>query len=126
MGLVVAFEAIFGHFLLTIDDSSGANIELKCTRKESLTKIDESAATDEVADTLLGPPARLDPVRNIRGLTATGHDINLSGIDIGSVIKIKGGICKYRGEKQVTLERIGESLGVDPMPRIHYLDRGLR
>lgn len=40
------------------------------------------------------------------GLTATGRTIDLRGIDIGSVVKLKGGIGSFRGEKQITLERV--------------------
>lgn len=41
------------------------------------------------------------------GLSATGRTIDLTGVDVGAVVKIKGGVGKYRGEKQVQLERIG-------------------
>ena len=30
----------------------------------------------------------------------------MGGVDLGSVVKIKGGIGEFRGEKQITLERI--------------------
>lgn len=40
------------------------------------------------------------------GLSATGRTIDLTGVDIGAVVKIKGGVGVFRGEKQVQLERI--------------------
>lgn len=40
------------------------------------------------------------------GQTATGHTVDLTGVDIGAVVKIKGGLGVFRGEKQVLLERI--------------------
>ena len=36
----------------------------------------------------------------------TGIAIDMGGIDLGCVVKVKGGINEFRGEKQVTLERI--------------------
>ena len=40
------------------------------------------------------------------GLTATGHTVDLTGVDVGAVIKVKGGVGVYRGEKQIVLERL--------------------
>lgn len=40
------------------------------------------------------------------GLTATGRTVDLTGVDVGAVIKVKGGVGVYRGEKQVVLERL--------------------
>ena len=40
------------------------------------------------------------------GLTATGRTVDLTGVDIGAVVKVKGGVGVYREEKQVLLERI--------------------
>lgn len=40
------------------------------------------------------------------GRTATGRTVDLTGVDIGAVVKVKGGLGEFRGEKQVLLERI--------------------
>ncbi|CAF9921170.1 MAG: hypothetical protein ALECFALPRED_001726 [Alectoria fallacina] len=40
------------------------------------------------------------------GVTATGRDIDLSGVDIGTVVKARGGVGSFREMKQMQLERI--------------------
>lgn len=40
------------------------------------------------------------------GVTATGRTVDLTGLDIGAVVKVKGGVGVYRGQKQVLLERL--------------------
>lgn len=50
------------------------------------------------------------PVDGPVGLTETGRTVDLSGVDVGVVVKVKGGMGVFRGEKQVMLERICMSL----------------
>ena len=40
------------------------------------------------------------------GRTTEGNKVDMSGIDLGVVVKVKGGIGSYRGERQIDLERI--------------------
>lgn len=40
------------------------------------------------------------------GMTATGRPLILTGFDVGSIVKAKGGISTFRGVKQITLERL--------------------
>lgn len=46
-----------------------------------------------------------------KGVTATGRDIDLSGVDIGTVVKVRGGVGSFREMKQMQLERICTSAG---------------
>lgn len=41
-----------------------------------------------------------------KGITATGRDVNLSGVDVGSVVKVRGGLGLFRAERQMQLERM--------------------
>ena len=41
-----------------------------------------------------------------KGVTATGRDVDLSGVDIGTVVKVKGGVGSFREVRQMLLERI--------------------
>lgn len=81
---------------MSLDDSSGATIEITCGRQKSA----QPALPAKDASIPSFPSAPTE------GRTATGVCIDLRGIDIGSVVKLKGGIGSFRGEKQVLLERI--------------------
>lgn len=90
---------------MLLDDSSGATIALTCGREAP------SVSTVEVAALPIHGTGAADISSGAKkskptGLTATGRTVDLSGIDIGSVVKVKGGIGMFRGEKQVILERI--------------------
>lgn len=77
---------------MILDDSSGSTIEITCGRKTPPSKSDIALVKHLEPDT--------------KGLTATGYDIDLQGVDIGSVVKVKGGIGDFRGQRQILLERI--------------------
>lgn len=100
------------RWIIVLDDSSGATIEVTCgrqppapqiggTKSDPLFSVDIKAAVGSAASS---------PV----GLTATGRTIDLSGVDVGAVVKVKGGVGVFRGEKQVSLERICTILLVFP------------
>ncbi|KAL8970537.1 MAG: hypothetical protein Q9183_001471 [Haloplaca sp. 2 TL-2023] len=90
---------------MTFDDSSGLTIEIFC-RKEVKNK---PSTLDTTVDhhgniTLNG---KLHPHDDhLLCTTNEGFQVNLKDIDVGSVVKIKGGVSEFRGEKQITLERI--------------------
>lgn len=81
---------------MVLDDSSGENIEVTCGRvteestdakpeAQKLTKSKTNAAT---------------------GKTTLNNTVDMTGIDVGSVVKIKGCIGSFRGMKQIQLERL--------------------
>ena len=43
------------------------------------------------------------------GRTVSGNAIDMKGLDLGCVVKVKGGISEFRDERQITLERISMS-----------------
>ncbi|KAK0385421.1 hypothetical protein NLU13_7897 [Sarocladium strictum] len=94
VGLVVAIDDFAGRRVFTIDDSSGACIE--------------------VLETLTASPR---PEKNAQAGTAgnTGdaatvpHTAKVSAypdIDVGHVVEIKGGLSEFRDEKQITVEKL--------------------
>lgn len=105
VGVVVALDVYPARWIMLLDDSSGATIEVTCARpapvnsKNGITEpnvpisADGRAAVDGFASKTIG-------------LTATGRTMDLSGIDTGAVVKVKGGLGMFRGQKQVMLERI--------------------
>lgn len=82
---------------MVLDDSSGANIEITCGR---------TLPTKHDSDTKAHPPSNLPEKARMIGNTTQGNEVDLTGVDIGSVVKAKGGIGCFRGEKQMTLERL--------------------
>ena len=54
---------------------------------------------------------------SIKGMTATGREIDLSEVDIGTVVKVKGGVGSFREVRQMLLERIcGSNTSRSPNP----------
>lgn len=94
---------------MVLDDSCGATIELSCKRPPILPPNPTNNATlvkpkspsvENSQDEIVSQ----DPA--YAGLTDTGRTIDLKGYDVGAVVKVKGGLSLFGGEKQVRLERI--------------------
>ena len=109
VGVIVAFEAHPNRFVMILDDSSGANIEITCARAQpnnpdrTTTADADDAPSEEKSDMI--------------GKTAKGFTVDLTGVDLGTVVKVKGGIGLFRGERQMTLERLCTCLtdsGISP------------
>lgn len=90
---------------MLLDDSSGVNIELTCGREAPSASAVEVAAPPTNGKGAADASASATETKQT-GLTATGRTVDLSGIDVGTVVKVKGGINVFRREKQVILERI--------------------
>ena len=101
---MVALDVYAARWIILLDDSSGATIEVTCGRQAPAPPI---GATEP--DLLLSADikaATSTPALSQIGLTATGRTVDLSGVDVGAVVKVKGGVGVFRGQKQVALERI--------------------
>ena len=79
-----------------LDDFSGATIEITCQR-------DTAPLSDK---TTLSGQKLVEGEDLLVGKSVTGNAVDLKGIDIGTIVKVKGGIREFREEKQITLERI--------------------
>ncbi|KAL8797171.1 MAG: hypothetical protein Q9195_000638 [Heterodermia aff. obscurata] len=95
VGVVVAFDVYEHRFIMLLDDSSGANIEVTCGRPQ-----------EQNADTKLDAPSTKTIRNAMMGKTTQGNTVDLTGVDVGSVIKIKGSIGTFRGTRQIQLERL--------------------
>lgn len=107
VGVIVTFDIHPTRFIMILDDSSGSTIELTCGRKSPPSKsseIDARTVDDSWNGWTTAPKKPKEPDNT--GVTATGYDIDLQKIDIGSVVKVKGGIGDFRGQRQLLLERI--------------------
>ncbi|KAL9117419.1 MAG: hypothetical protein Q9187_006044 [Circinaria calcarea] len=100
VGVIVAYEESRFRWIIIIDDSSGATIEVTCPRNPTPVDTGPHAITGDA----IGENG--SSRGSSTGTTITGNTIDMSGIDLGNVVKVKGGIGEFRGERQITLERI--------------------
>ena len=103
VGVIVAFDVFPTRWIMVLDDSSGSTIEVTCGRSAARVSIEKGVATKDA--TSLGRVTCAGEDSQI-GTTATGRTIDLKGVDVGAVVKVKGGIGTFRGEKQLVLERL--------------------
>ena len=99
VGIIVSFDNFKARWVFILDDSSGATIEVMCPRDTAYIPNELCATTSETAGRLGDPDVA-------RGKSVTGNKIDMGGIELGAVVKVKGGIGTFRGEKQILLERI--------------------
>ncbi|MCJ1356761.1 MAG: hypothetical protein MMC33_006757 [Icmadophila ericetorum] len=104
VGMVVAAEVISDFlWVITLDDSSGMNIEVVCRKSPTYLRLAKKKSenmelTSEETKTMLK--------ESKMGITAQGTQIDMSEWDVGMAVKVKGGITAYKGERQVALEKI--------------------
>ena len=103
VGVIVAFDTLDYRWNFQIDDGSGAAIEVTCPR--------ERPSISEPSTTTNTTTAQNNPFRDLgmKGRTLSGVEIDMLGVDLGAVVKVKGGIGEFRGERTITLERISMS-----------------
>ena len=97
VGVIVALDLYPTRWIALLDDSSGATIEITCGRS---TLAPTTSLAKDTSTYMSGFEA------SSKGVTATGRDVDLSGVDIGTVVKVKGGVGSFREVRQMLLERI--------------------
>ncbi|KAF7512096.1 hypothetical protein GJ744_002809 [Endocarpon pusillum] len=96
VGVVVSYEDFHEkRWLLIIDDSSGATIEVSCPKPEEKADKNPDQASKEGSE--------LDGIR-LAEVQARANTI--ASIDVGSVISVKGKIGTFRDTRQIHLERV--------------------
>lgn len=121
-GVVVAMDEFAsgknrGILVITLDDSSGTNIECTCAAPPKAASHLSSQIQPIVATRPNGFDIKKESARRKDGTIEAkdnakevlGHSPDgpiLAGVEIGSVIKAKGGLGLFRGQKQVRLKRI--------------------
>jgi hypothetical protein len=97
VGVVVAIDDInVKYTVLTLDDGSGANIEVKIVR-----------LTPNVCNPIESPSnTMIDNVNVVSHLGVFEVTVDHKQVDIGTVIKAKATLCEFRGAKQLELKRV--------------------
>jgi hypothetical protein len=97
VGVIVAIDDInIWYTVLTIDDGSGANIEVKIVR----------IPPPEKDATYSSPETQIENVSIISQLGVFEVMVGNQVLDIGSVIKAKCTISEFRGVKQLEMKRV--------------------
>ena len=112
VGIVVSYEDIHEkRWLLILDDSSGATIEVTCPKLARKADGDEQV---KAGAELLAPGAEVCTEEQARAHT-------LTSIDVGSIIKVKGKVGTFRDTRQIQLERI--AVVTDTNAEIHFWEQ---
>ncbi|KAF2274091.1 uncharacterized protein EI97DRAFT_382203 [Westerdykella ornata] len=97
VGLIVAIDDVNPRYtIFTLDDSSGVTIEVKIIRLRP----DEYDPAQSPSNTMV------ENVNVYSGLGNFAVMVNGEEIDVGTVLKVKGTISEFRGNKQVELKRV--------------------
>lgn len=94
MGLIVAIDDFASRRVFTIDDSSGACIEVL----ETL--VDPPKPQEKSAGSVAGRTANVAPQPLAPKVSA------YPDIDVGQIVDVKGGLSEFRDEKQITIEKL--------------------
>lgn len=96
VGVVVSYEDFHEkRWLLIIDDSSGATVEVTCPKPEK--------KADEQVEEASNEKSGLD---GIKFAEEQARANTIASVDLGSVIKVKGKVGTFRDTRQIQLERI--------------------
>ena len=109
VGIVVAFDDHEHFWVFTVDDSSGAAIDVTCRKLNKSNEQVEHKSIPWNGNTALAQAAAVETSRNKDDETiveARACVEVLSRIDIGSVVKVKGTVSAFRSVRQITLKRL--------------------
>jgi hypothetical protein len=104
-GVVVAIDDFTQRRVYTVDDSSGMCIECICPAPPKPGTADPTTKPPIVGITKeLGK----EPKKNAQplGPSVTNPNISWDEVDVGSVVKIKGGISTFRDQKQIEIIKV--------------------
>lgn len=110
-GVVTATDDFPPRFaLLTLDDGSGATIELKIERAAAPPPQDPTAPNGADASTGKAAAAATPTETVVPGLTVTSYPsfalrLSSARVDVGTVLAAKGTLSSFRGVRQLELRR---------------------
>jgi hypothetical protein len=109
VGIVVAFDDHDRFWVFTVDDSSGATIDVTYRKPEKAKEQDEHESVRLNRNAALPQAATVEANSDQDDGTLEGASTCLevlSRVDVGSVVKIKGTISAFRSVRQIALERL--------------------
>ena len=111
VGVVVSYEDFHEkRWLLIIDDSSGATIEVSCPKPEGKADQDPDQASKEGSEP-----------NGIRLAEEQARANTIASIDVGSVISVRGKVGTFRDTRQIHLERV--AIVPDTNAELQFVER---
>lgn len=106
IGVIVAIDEYPGFIVLTLDDSSGVNIEAICAAPPRPPDTVENAvkAADEIETMTAVKAVAVLANTSQKLISPDGPD--LTDIDVGAIVKMKGSVRIFRGERKLNLKRL--------------------
>ncbi|KAI1614952.1 hypothetical protein EDD37DRAFT_401650 [Exophiala viscosa] len=104
VGVIVVFEQYFEKFwLFTIDDSSGATLDVTCPRPEREKKDNANAM---VVNVPTKPMPQRQPAAPAEPTEEELLQKTVATLDVGVVVQAKGTLSTFRSSRQLTLLRL--------------------
>ncbi|KAJ6128602.1 Nucleic acid-binding OB-fold [Penicillium samsonianum] len=124
VGVIVARTDIPRRTILTLDDSSGATIDITVLKKTS----PKPSATSQATPLQLQKKQHATTATNLTQethVTSKDHDeIDISALQPGTLVRVKGTLSNFRSQMQLHLERFW--LVRDTNAEMQFLDTRLR
>jgi hypothetical protein len=98
----VAVDEFATKKIYTLDDSSGMCIECVCPAPRTAIEKAIAAATSNTVVVTKNKPEEVPPT----GPSVTNPNVPWDKMDVGAVVKIKGGINTFRDQKQVEIIKV--------------------
>ena len=134
VGVIVARTDVYKRTILTLDDSSGATIDIvvmksdpdSVPKPQPRTQKDEGedASQDQQSQTQAGPETKTGPEEETHVATTTKTTLNITPLTPGTTIKVKGTLSTFRATMQLQLERVFAV--PDTNAEMHFLDQRTR
>ena len=108
-GVVAAFDDHEYFWVFTVDDSSGATIDVTCRKPENVKEQNDGKSAQYNDNAELAQAATVESSEKLDDSSvdeAIALVEVLSRIEIGSVVKVKGTISNFRSVRQIALERL--------------------
>ncbi|KAJ5613163.1 hypothetical protein N7510_006357 [Penicillium lagena] len=121
VGLIVARTEITRRTILTLDDSSGATIDVAVLQAEP-EKSSATAAAAQAASSTTKYPSTVTPTTHISATERT--ELDITTLTPGTSVRVKGTLSQFRSRMQLNLERY--ELIRDTNAEMEFLDSRLR
>lgn len=137
VGVIVARTDVYKRTILTLDDSSGATIDIVVMKSDpdSIPKPqqhtqkgeeqEEEPSQQQQSQTQAGPETRTGPAAEETHIaTTTKTTLDITPLTPGTTIKVKGTLSSFRATMQLQLERVFAV--PDTNAEVHFLDQRIR
>lgn len=125
MGLIIARTDVYKRTILTLDDSSGATIEIAVLKSEQSIP-QEGTGTEEGQQQQQhqGSKAQRQPIIETHVTTTNKTYLDISSLVPGTLVKVKGTLSTFRSAMQLNLERFFPV--PDTNAEMQFLDQRIR